>query len=217
MNGTNIPPNLVFWENHNQVIRSINELAEEIRNNSSILIVTGFGELYYATKMYYEGLKGYFNSNANSPEIIFAGEHRSGLYINQLIQYIANKDVYINVISNSGSVNRPPNAYRLLRAYMERRYRFESTSRVIVTTDGPDDAYKVLATERENRTFVIPRIENPLEIYPVGLLPLAVAGCDVEAWQKKCKEAALELLEGNHELSIENLYKATKEILSGQK
>ena len=48
-------------------------------------------------------------------------------------------------ISNSGSVNGPPSAYRLLRAYMERRYRYESTSRVIVTTDGHDDAYKVLA------------------------------------------------------------------------
>ncbi|MDF2068212.1 hypothetical protein [Bacillus sp. Cr_A10] len=217
MNGTNIPPNLVFWENHDQVISSINELAEEIRNNSSILIVTGFGELYYATKMYYEGLKAYFNSDANIPEIIFAGEHRSGLYINQLIQYIAYKDVYINVISNSGSVNGPPSAYRLLRAYMERRYRYESTSRVIVTTDGHDDAYKVLATERENRTFVIPRIKKPLEISPVGLLPLAVAGCDVEALQKMCEEVALKLLKGNHELSIENLYKATKEILSGQK
>ncbi len=117
------------------------------------------------------------------PQILYVGNNLSPNYINELIEYIGNKDFSVNVISKSGTTTEPAIAFRIFREILENKYGIdEARSRIYATTDKEKGALKTLAENEGYEQFVVP--DNVGGRYSVltavGLLPIAVAGVDID-------------------------------------
>lgn len=175
----------------------IKKCAERIRKNSEVLVVIGIGGSYLGARAVIESLTSNFanlmpNSVRKSPQIFFVGNSISPNYINELIECIGNKDISINVISKSGTTTEPAIAFRIFREYLESKYGAdEASDRIYVTTDKKRGALKQIADEEGYETFVIPdNIGGRFSVLtPVGLLPIAVAGIDIDKLMEGAKNA----------------------------
>ena len=202
-------------DEHELLLNSIRDIAFEVRNRSTVFIVIGVGGSYLGTKAIHEALKPYFGTDSTYPEIIYAGQNMSGAYLKQLLRYIEDKEVFINVISKSGTTTEPAIAFRVLRSYMEERYGREANGRIVVTTDSEKGALKELAEEKGYRSFLIPNdIGGRYSVLTaVGLFPLAVAGVDIRALLSGAKQAAFDLLEEDLEQNSAYRYAVARQIL----
>ena len=195
-------------KNYNkEEFKKIKESAKKIRDNSDVLIVIGIGGSYLGSRACIEALNhNFYNSlpkgKRNGPEIYFVGNNISSNYILDLFDLIENKDISINVISKSGTTTEPALAFRLFKEYMESKYGKEkSKERIYVTTDKSKGALREL-TEKEGYTsFVIPDdVGGRYSIFtPVGLLPIAVSGIDID----RLMEGAFN---GMAEYSVDDVY-----------
>jgi len=188
-------------EVNQDLIKSITTISDEIKKNADVLVVIGVGGSYLGAKAIQDALTPYFGNHPNGIEVIYAGQNMSGAYINQLLTSLQEKEVYINVISKSGSTMEPALAFRVLRKYMEARYSEEAVNRIIVTTDPESGLLKEIAETHSYRQFIIPKnIGGRYSVLtPVGLLPIAVAGIDIEQLLAGAKESAILLKEENLE------------------
>ena len=163
----------------------IKKSAEKIRKDSEVFVVIGIGGSYLGARAVIEALTNTFYNicpNRKTPQIFFAGNNMSPNYLNDLIECIGNKDISINVISKSGTTTEPAIAFRIFREFMESKYgKDEARKRIYVTTDKEKGALKQLSNEEEYETFVIPdNIGGRYSVLTaVGLLPIAVAGIDI--------------------------------------
>jgi glucose-6-phosphate isomerase len=117
------------------------------------------------------------------PQIIFAGNNLSGKYLRNLIEYISDKDVAINVISKSGKTLEPAIAFRVLRLFLEEKYGLSGAAeRIYVTTDPEDGLLHKIAIDNNYEMFTVPKdVGGRYSVLtPVGLLPMAVAGLDFQ-------------------------------------
>ena len=163
----------------------IKKAAEKIKNDSEILVVIGIGGSYLGARAVIESLTHSFYNleKRKTPRVLFAGNNMSPRYILDLIDLIGNKDFSVNVISKSGTTTEPAIAFRVFREILENKYGIEEAkNRIYVTTDKAKGALKTLADEEEYETFVIP--DNVGGRYSVltavGLLPIAVAGINID-------------------------------------
>ncbi|GKV70174.1 glucose-6-phosphate isomerase [Sporosarcina sp. NCCP-2716] len=168
-----------------QEFAHIQTAAERIRKQSHALVVIGIGGSYLGAKAAIEALGHTFRNQADGEmEIYFAGHNTSARYLIDLLDVLRGKEVSVNVISKSGTTTEPALAFRILREYMENRYgEEEARKRIYVTTDAEEGALLQLSDEKGYETFVIPAdIGGRYSVLtPVGLLPMAVAGLDIEA------------------------------------
>ena len=166
----------------------IKKCAKKIQNNSDVLIVIGIGGSYLGARAVIESLTNSFYNLQDKeirkfPQILYVGNNLSATYINDLIDLIQDKDFSINVISKSGTTTEPAIAFRIFRNLLEAKYGIqEAQKRIIVTTDKEKGALKQLAEEEGYETFVIPdNIGGRYSVLtPVGLLPIAVAGINID-------------------------------------
>ena len=166
----------------------IKKAAKRIRKNSQVFIVIGIGGSYLGARAVIESLTSNFanlmpDDIRKAPQIFFVGNSISPNYVNELIDCIGDKDVSINVISKSGTTTEPAIAFRIFREYLESKYGTEEASkRIYVTTDKNKGALRQLADEEEYETFVIPdNVGGRFSVLtPVGLLPIAVAGLNID-------------------------------------
>ena len=126
------------------------------------------------------------------PQILYVGNNLSPNYINELIEYIGDKDFSVNVISKSGTTTEPAIAFRIFREILENKYGIEEArSRIYVTTDKERGALKTLADNEGYEQFVIP--DNVGGRYSVltavGLLPIATAGIDIDKLMQGAQNA----------------------------
>ena len=166
----------------------IKKAAKKIKKESDILVVIGIGGSYLGARAVIEALKSSFynmlpNKQRKFPQILYVGNNLSPNYINELIEYIGNKDFSINVISKSGTTTEPAVAFRIFREILENKYGIdEARSRIYATTDKEKGALKSLAESEGYEQFVVP--DNVGGRYSVltavGLLPIAVAGIDID-------------------------------------
>ena len=162
--------------------------AKKIQSNSDVLLVIGIGGSYLGSRAVIESLTNTFynmqdKSARKTPQILYVGNNLSTNYINDLMDYIADKDVSINVISKSGTTTEPAIAFRIFREIMENKYSLkEARSRIYVTTDANKGALKKLVDKEKYTTFVIPdNIGGRYSVLTaVGLLPIAVAGINID-------------------------------------
>lgn len=167
--------------------------AKRIQQQSDVLVVIGIGGSYLGSKAAIEALSHTFhNQIKGNTEVYFAGQNISSTYIEHLLHVLEGKDVSINVISKSGTTTEPALAFRILREYMEQKYgKEEARSRIYVTTDQNEGALRNLAYEEGYESFVIPdNIGGRYSVLtPVGLLPIAVAGLDIDKMMAGAKAA----------------------------
>ena len=163
----------------------IKKVADKIKKDSEILVVIGIGGSYLGARAVIESLTHTFYNleKRDTPRVLFAGNNMSPRYILDLIDLIGNKDFSINVISKSGTTTEPAIAFRIFREILENKYGIEEAkNRIYVTTDKAKGALKTLSDEEEYETFVIP--DNVGGRYSVltavGLLPIAVAGINID-------------------------------------
>ena len=168
--------------------KRVKETADQIKKDSEVFIVIGIGGSYLGAKAGIEMLNHNFHNElerkkTSAPKIYFAGQNISSDYLTDLLEVIEGKDISINVISKSGTTTEPALAFRIIKEYMENKYgRDKASERIYVTTDRSKGALKTLADEQGYETFVIPDdIGGRYSVLtPVGLLPMAVAGIDIE-------------------------------------
>lgn len=174
----------------------IKKAAEKIKNNSEVLIIVGIGGSYLGARAVIESLTHSFynvlsKENRKNPEIYFAGQNISGRYLKHLIEVIGDRDFSVNVISKSGTTTEPAIAFRVFKELLEKKYGEKAKERIYATTDSARGALKKLADEKEYETFVIPDdVGGRFSVLTaVGLLPIAVAGIDIDSLMKGAKEA----------------------------
>ena len=163
----------------------IKEAAKKIQESSEVLVVIGIGGSYLGARAVIEALSNTFTNyqKQNMPRVLYAGNNMSPRYIRDLIDFISEKDFSLNVISKSGTTTEPGIAFRILREVLENKYGIEEArNRIYVTTDKEKGALKTLAEEEGYETFVIPdNVGGRYSVLtPVGLLPIAAAGIDID-------------------------------------
>jgi len=177
----------------------IRKAAAKIRKDSDILLVIGIGGSYLGARAAIELLSHSFANTASkkirkAPLVIFCGNSISATYMADLFELIEGRDVSVNIISKSGTTTEPAIAFRILRAFMEKKYgKKEARSRIYATTDKARGALKGLADEEGYVTFVVPDdVGGRFSVLTaVGLLPIAVAGADIREIMKGAKDASL--------------------------
>ncbi len=174
----------------------IKAAADRIKKESDILIVVGIGGSYLGARAVIDGLSHSFNAllgeQRKNPLIVYAGNNISGKYLKELFEVLEGKEVSVNVISKSGTTTEPAVAFRAIKKYMEERYGQEGAkTRIYATTDKARGALKVLADAQGYESFVIPDdVGGRYSVLtPVGLLPIAVAGIDIDELLRGAKEA----------------------------
>ena len=143
-----------------------------------------------------------------TPQIVYAGNNLSPVYMNDLLEFVAGKDISVNVISKSGTTTEPAIAFRIFREVLETKYGVkEARKRIYVTTDKQKGALKTLANEEKYETFVIPdNIGGRFSVLTaVGLLPIAAAGIDIDKLMKGAKDAQEKYSDSN--LKYNDCYK----------
>ena len=186
-------------------LSKIENTAKKIREQSDIFVVVGIGGSYLGAKAGIEMLTPFFKNDSKEirgkvPRVYFAGQHLSGEYLEELLKVLDEGEVSLNVISKSGTTTEPAVAFRVLKNYMENRYgKKEAANRIVATTDKEKGALKELAHKEGYETFIVPDdIGGRYSVLsPVGMLPMAVAGIDVEKVVEGAKDAYDQLLESD--------------------
>ncbi|OBR66363.1 glucose-6-phosphate isomerase [Paenibacillus oryzae] len=178
----------------------IKAAAEKIKGDSEVLIVIGIGGSYLGARAAIEMLSNSFyniqsKEQRKTPQVLFAGNNISSTYVTHLLQLLEGKDWSINVISKSGTTTEPAIAFRVFRAELEKKYgKEEARRRIYATTDKEKGALKKLSNEEGYESFIIPDdVGGRYSVLtPVGLLPIAVAGIDIDAMMQGAADASKE-------------------------
>lgn len=176
----------------------IKAAAEKIKKNSDILIVIGIGGSYLGARAAIEFLKSpFYNSlKKDTPDIYYVGNNISPTYLNEVLSICEGRDISVNVISKSGTTTEPALAFRVFRDLVEKKYGKEGAKeRIFATTDAKKGTLKELSDKEGYETFVIADdVGGRYSVLTaVGLLPIAVAGCDIDALMEGAAIAQKEL------------------------
>ena len=171
----------------------IKAAAKKIQGNSDVFVVIGIGGSYLGARAAIEFLKSdkYNDLRKDTPAIYFAGNSISSTALAELVSLCEGKDVSINMISKSGTTTEPAVAFRFFREALEKKYGHEEAGkRIYATTDKARGALKSLADAQGWETFVVPdEVGGRYSVLTaVGLLPIAVAGVDIEALMRGAAE-----------------------------
>ena len=172
----------------------IKECAEKIKKDSEVLVVLGIGGSYLGARAAIEFVKSnnYNLVKKDTPDIYFGGNTISSSAVAELIKLIEGKDFSINVISKSGTTTETAIAFRIFKKLAEEKYgKEEAAKRIYVTTDKSRGALKALADSEGYKTFVVPDdVGGRYSVLTaVGLLPIAVAGIDIDAIMQGAADA----------------------------
>ncbi len=164
----------------------IQAAAKKIQKQSKALVVIGIGGSYLGARAVIEVLKSP-NYNAlpkDTPDIYFAGNGLSSDALQEIVTMIGDRDFSVNIISKSGTTTEPAVAFRLFKDMLEKKYGKEGArERIYATTDAARGALKGLADREGYEEFVVPdAVGGRFSVLTaVGLLPIAVAGIDINA------------------------------------
>ncbi len=172
-------------EDSKSLLESIQNDVNEIANKAEILVVIGIGGSYLGAKAVIDALNHHFSNfkKSDTPHILYAGHNISEDYLNDLLELLDSKEYAITVISKSGTTTEPAIAFRILKNHLEEKYgKADAQKRIIAITDKEKGALKELATQEGYQTYIVPDdVGGRYSVLsPVGLLPIAAAGLDIE-------------------------------------
>jgi len=186
---------LRHWINTDTYIKKdemdvIKKVSENIRKICDVFIVIGIGGSYMGSKAIIEALSPTYNRN--KPEIIFLGKNINPNEYVEVLEYIKDKEIAVNVISKSGTTLEPSIAFDLILNVMKQKYnQDEIKEKIIITTDIKEGKLRELVNEEGYQSFVVPTIVGGrYSVFtPVGLFPIAVAGIDIDKLLEGVKNA----------------------------
>ncbi len=196
----------------------IKQHAEKIRSDSEVFIVIGIGGSYLGARAVIEFLKSKDHNlfSKDSPKIFFLGNSLSPSELSRVFDYCKDRDFSVNVVSKSGSTTEPAVAFRFFKSLLEEKYGKEGAAkRIYATTDKSKGALKDMALKEGYKTFTVPDdIGGRYSVLtPVGLLPIAVAGVDIDALLAGALEAMNDLSNSDVLSNDCALYAAYRNIL----
>ncbi len=182
----------------------IKAAAKRVQSNSDIFVVIGIGGSYLGARAAIEFLKSnlYNDCTKDTPQIYFTGNSISSTALQELVSICEGKDVSINMISKSGTTTEPAIAFRVFRELLTKKYGKEGArERIFCTTDRRKGTLKQLADKEGFETFVVPDdVGGRYSVLTaVGLLPIAVAGADIDALMAGAEKA----MEAYNDTSLE--------------
>ena len=159
---------------------AILEAAKTIRSRSKALVVIGIGGSYLGARGAIELLKPI--PGENDPRVFFVGNGLSPDALCDTLRLLGDKDFDVNVISKSGTTLEPAVSFRIFRGLLEKKYGDKADEHIFATTDARRGVLKSLADAHGWPCFVVPDdVGGRFSVLSaVGLLPMAVAGIDVE-------------------------------------
>ena len=161
--------------------------AEHLRAKADVVVCIGIGGSYLGARAVLEAMSNSFEflrKEHKNPTVVFAGQNISEDYTYELMDALKEHSIAAIVISKSGTTTEPAIAFRIIKEEIERRYgKAEARERIVAITDKARGALKTLADNEGYPTFVIPdNVGGRFSVLtPVGMLPLAVGGVDIEA------------------------------------
>ena len=197
----------------------IKSAAEKIRNDSEVLVVIGIGGSYLGARAAIEFCKSQNRNLLEKPQIIFAGNTLSSSALAEAVKLCEGKDFSVNVISKSGTTTEPTIAFRVFKDLLEKKYGKEGAAkRIYATTDKARGTLKELSDREGYETFVIPDdVGGRYSVLTaVGLLPIAVAGIDIDSMMKGAEDARSELSVGDSFTNDCYKYAAMRNVLYRQ-
>ena len=167
-------------------LAKLKECAKTLRENCEVVIVAGIGGSYLGARAVIEALSNSFQwlkKEKDAPVMIYAGHNIGEDYLFELTEYLKDKKFGVINISKSGTTTETALAFRLLKKQCEAQRGKEVAKKVIVAvTDAKKGAARVTANNEGYTSFIIPdNVGGRFSVLtPVGLLPIAVAGFDIE-------------------------------------
>ncbi|MDI6400458.1 glucose-6-phosphate isomerase [Balneolaceae bacterium ANBcel3] len=177
----------ILAEPNDALLENLDSVGSDINKKADIFIICGIGGSYLGAKAVIDALHSGFQSDG--PEIIYAGHQISGSYLKDLVAYLetpkpdgSRKEVYMNVISKSGTTMETAVAFRVLRKWMHDQYGDEAISRIYCTTSREGGALNKIIRAHGYRKFILPDdVGGRFSVLtPVGLLPIAVTGINIK-------------------------------------
>jgi len=167
------------------LLDDIEATADHLKDEADVLLCLGIGGSYLGARAVISALTPYLDARAadDAPEVRFAGYQTSGAYLNELLDDLEGKSVYVNVISKSGTTLETALSFRVVREWLEEQYD-NPADRVLITTDKDQGALNALNDAHGfHKKYVIPDdVGGRFSVLtPVGLLPIAAAGIDIQA------------------------------------
>ena len=203
----------------------IKAAAKKIQSDSKALVVIGIGGSYLGARAVIELLESnnYNLKKKNTPNIYFAGNGLSGDALQEIFDLIGGDDFSVNVISKSGTTTEPAVAFRFFKARLEEKYgKAEAAKRIYATTDKARGALKSLADAEGYDAYVVPDdVGGRYSVLTaVGLLPIAVAGIDLDQLMRgaadmmeTCRKPGLEVNPAwQYAAARSDLYKQGKKV-----
>ncbi len=168
------------------LVAKINETANKIKEDSEVLVVIGIGGSYLGARSAIEFLKSpNYNimDRKGCPQVFFVGNNISADHLAEVFEIIGDRDYSVNVISKSGTTIEPALAFHFFEADMKKKYGDDWAKRVYCTTDAKRGDLRPFADKHGCVSFIVPDdIGGRFSVLsPVGLLPIACAGIDIEA------------------------------------
>ncbi|MCI1473825.1 MAG: glucose-6-phosphate isomerase [Prevotella sp.] len=168
-------------------LKEIKDEASILRANCEDIVVAGIGGSYLGARAVIEALGNSFswlvNDDQKNPNILFAGNNIGEDYLSELTAYLKGKKFGVINISKSGTTTETALTFRLLRKQCEAQRGKEEAKKVIVAiTDARKGAARICADKEGYKSFIIPdNVGGRFSVLtPVGLLPIACAGYDIE-------------------------------------
>lgn len=169
-----------------EFLADIKETAEVLRDNCDYVVVAGIGGSYLGARAVIEALSNSFTwlqESKQNPVILYAGHNIGEDYLYELTEFLNGKRFGVINISKSGTTTETALAFRLLKRQCEEQRGKELAKKVIVAiTDAKKGAARVTADQEGYKSYIIPdNVGGRFSVLtPVGLLPIAVAGFDIE-------------------------------------
>jgi len=164
----------------------INATAKVLKENCEVVVVAGIGGSYLGARAVIEALSNYFSwlqDKKKAPVILYAGNNLGEDYLCELTSFLKDKKFGVINISKSGTTTETALAFRLLKKQCEDQRGKEMARKVIVAiTDAEKGAARTTADKEGYKSYIIPNnVGGRFSVLtPVGLLPIAVAGFDIE-------------------------------------
>lgn len=199
-------------ETQKQELTTIKNIAKEIQDKCDLFIVVGIGGSYAGANAVIEMLK-----KSNQTEVKFVGLSFSAKELQDVLEQIKHREVCVNVISKSGNTTETLIAFHMIEEAMKKKYKKgEYKKRIFVSTDYEKGYLREVATKEGYQTFIIPRtIGGRYSVFTVvGLLPIAVAGINIDKFMNGAKVAELKYYDLNSDKNLAYNYALSRYYLN---